>query len=209
MYNSMYTQPMTLVPSKKPELSPDFIAKRLKELIGHDFTQVKKKFYNNVYIHFFQHTGLPIKEIYPKDKVHEEMLDGDVIPIDEIGHYSRLYQKVPKNVDIREFVILEQWLDTTPVDKNIWCHIVPKNIPLTTKINNVDNSDFVLDLNSLLENDEYLYNHFFNYLEKHSKLYVDYLLSFILVEKVEIIKKQCIKWDKLVELCWGDFINTY
>ena len=207
MYNSMYTQPMSLVQSKKPELSPDFIAKRLKELIGDDFSNVKKKFYDNVYIQFFQHTGLPIQQIYPKDKVHEEMLNGDVIAIDEIGHYSRLYQKVPKNVDIREFLILEQWLDTTPVDKNIWCHIVPKNIPMITQINNIDNSDFVLDLNSLLENDEYLYNHFLNYLEKHSKLYVDYLLSFIMAEKVEIIKKQCIKWDKLVELCWSDFMN--
>lgn len=207
MYNSMYTQPMSIVQSKKPELSPDFIAKRLKELIGDDFSNVKKKFYDNVYIQFFQHTGLPIQQIYPKDKVHEEMLNGDVIAIDEIGHYSRLYQKVPKNVDIREFLILEQWLDTTPVDKNIWCHIIPKNIPMTTQINNIDNSDFVLDLNSLLENDEYLYNHFLNYLEKHSKLYVDYLLSFIMAEKVEIIKRQCIKWDKLVELCWHDFMN--
>ena len=207
MYNSMYTQPMSIVQSKKPELSPDFIAKRLKELIGDDFSNVKKKFYDNVYIQFFQHTGLPIQQIYPKDKVHEEMLNGDVIAIDEIGHYSRLYQKVPKNVDIREFLILEQWLDTTPVDKNIWCHIVPKNIPMITQINNIDNSDFVIDLNSLLENDEYLYNHFLNYLEKHSKLYVDYLLSFIMAEKVEIIKKQCIKWDKLVELCWSDFMN--
>lgn len=207
MYNSMYTQPMSIVQSKKPELSPDFIAKRLKELIGDDFRQVMKKFYDNVYIQFFQHTGLPIQQIYPKDKVHEEMLNGDVIAIDEIGHYSRLYQKVPKSVDIREFLILEQWLDTTPVDKNIWCHIVPKNIPITTQINNIDNSDFVLDFNSLLENDEYLYNHFLNYLEKHSKLYVDYLLSFIMAEKVEIIKRQCIKWDKLVELCWYDFMN--
>jgi hypothetical protein len=207
MYNSMYTQPMSIVQSKKPELSPDFIAKRLKELIGDDFRQVMKKFYDNVYIQFFQHTGLPIQQIYPKDKVHEEMLNGDVIAMDEIGHYSRLYQKVPKNVDIREFLILEQWLDTTPVDKNIWCHIIPKNIPMTTQINNIDNSDFVLDLNSLLENDEYLYNHFLNYLEKHSKLYVDYLLSFIMAEKVEIIKRQCIKWDKLVELCWYDFMN--
>ena len=207
MYNSMYTQPMSIVQSKKPELSPDFIAKRLKELIGDDFSNVKKKFYDNVYIQFFQHTGLPIQQIYPKDKVHEEMLNGDVIAIDEIGHYSRLYQKVPKNVDIREFLILEQWLDTTPVDKNIWCHIIPKNIPMTTQINNIDNSDFVLDFNSLLENDEYLYNHFLNYLEKHSKLYVDYLLSFIMAEKVEIIKRQCIKWDKLVELCWHDFMN--
>jgi hypothetical protein len=203
----MYTQPMSIVQSKKPELSPDFIAKRLKELIGDDFRQVMKKFYDNVYIQFFQHTGLPIQQIYPKDKVHEEMLNGDVIAMDEIGHYSRLYQKVPKNVDIREFLILEQWLDTTPVDKNIWCHIIPKNIPMTTQINNIDNSDFVLDLNSLLENDEYLYNHFLNYLEKHSKLYVDYLLSFIMAEKVEIIKRQCIKWDKLVELCWYDFMN--
>ena len=207
MYNSMYTQPMSIVQSKKPELSPDFIAKRLKELIGDDFRQVMKKFYDNVYIQFFQHTGLPIQQIYPKDKVHEEMLNGDVIAIDEIGHYSRLYQKVPKNVNIREFLILEQWLDTTPVDKNIWCHIVPKNIPMITQINNIDNSDFVLDLNSLLENDEYLYNHFLNYLEQHSKLYVDYLLSFIMAEKVEIIKKQCIKWDKLVELCWCDLMN--
>ena len=207
MYNSMYTQPMSIVQSKKPELSPDFIAKRLKELIGDDFSNVKKKFYDNVYIQFFQHTGLPIQQIYPKDKVHEEMLNGDVIAIDEIGHYSRLYQKVPKNVDIREFLIMEQWLDTTPVDKNIWCHIIPKNIPMTTQINNIDNSDFVLDFNSLLENDEYIYNHFLNYLEKHSKLYVDYLLSFIMAEKVEIIKRQCIKWDKLVELCWHDFMN--
>ena len=205
----MYNNPsMTIVSSKKPELSPDFIARRLKELIGNNFSEIKSKFYNNVYIEFFRHSGLPIKEIYPKDKVHEDMLDGDVIAIDEIGHYSILYQKVPRNLDIREFVILEQWLDTTPVDKNIWCHIIPKNIPTTTKIINIDNSEFILDLNSLLENDEYLYKHFLNYLEKHNSLYVDYLLSFINPEKVEIIKKQCIKWDKLVELCWSDFMNT-
>lgn len=208
MYNSMYNpQSLTLLTAKKPELSPDFIAKRLKELIGNNFNEVKKNFYNNIYIHFFQHTGLPIQEIYNKDKVHEEMLVGDVIAIDEIGHYSRLYQKVPKNLDNREFLIIEQWLDTTPVDKNIWCHIIPKKIDMLTQINNIDNSDFVLDLNNLLKNDEYLYNHFLNYLEKHNRLYVDYLLSFIMVEKVEIIKRQCIKWDKLVELCWSDFMN--
>jgi hypothetical protein len=209
MYNSMYNaQPMTLITSKKTELSPDFIAKRLKELIGNNFNEVKKNFYNNIYIHFFQHTGLPIQEIYNKDKVHEDMLVGDVIAIDEIGHYSRLYQKVPKILDNREFLIIEQWLDTTPVDKNIWCHIVPKNISVTTHFNKLEDSNFILDLNSLYENDQYLYNHFLNYLEKHNRLYVDYLLSFIINEKVEIIKKQCIKWDKLVELCWYDFINT-
>jgi len=78
---------------------------------------------------------------------------------------------------------------------------------MITQINNIDNSDYVLDLNNLLKNDEYLYNHFLNYLEKHKTLYVDYLLSFIMVEKVEIIKRQCIKWDKLLELCWSDFMN--
>ena len=207
MYNSMYTQPMALISSKKTELSPDFIAKRLKELIGDNLNEVRKNFYNNVYIHFFQHAGLPIQQIYPKEKVHEEMTHGDVIPIDEIGHYSRLYQKVPKNVDIREFLIIEQWLDTSPTDKNIWCHIIPNNISTTTQFNKIENSNFILDLNNLFENDEYLYTNFYNYLEKHNRIYVDYLLSFINPEKVEIIRKQCIKWDKLVELCWSDFIN--
>ena len=90
-----------------------------------------------------------------------------------------------------------------------FCNVfVPKNISVTTHFNKLEDSNFILDLNSLYENDQYLYNHFLNYLEKHNRLYVDYLLSFIINEKVEIIKKQCIKWDKLVELCWYDFINT-
>jgi hypothetical protein len=187
---------------RKPDLDPQYISGRILELLSTDVAILRKRFYESAYISFFSQTGLPIRNVCSKETTHESMSIGDVYPLCEFGHYSKLYQKVPREMNSREFMLIEQYLDTTPVDTNVWCHQIPSIlvpfIMSTTACYDADNV-YILSLVELKNDDNYLYGHFVQYLHRNAEVYLNLLLAHIPKEKEEIIRTQCRAWAELIQ----------
>jgi hypothetical protein len=192
------------VPStqRKPDLDPQYISGRILELLSVDVSELRQRFYTSAYISFFSQTGLPIHNVCSNQTTHESMVIGDVYPLCEFGYYSKLYQKVPREMNSKEFMLIEQYLDTTPVDTNIWCHQIPvvlAPVIITThdKSYNGDKS-YILSLHELKNDDTHLYEHFILYLHRNAEVYLNLLLTHIPKEKEEIIRTQCRAWAELI-----------
>ena len=182
---------------RKPDLDPQYISGRILELLSTDVAELRQQFYRSAYISFFSQTGLPINNVCSKETTHESMSIGDVYPLCEFGHYSKLYQKVPREMNSREFMLIEQYLDTTPVDTNIWCHQIPTTLaPVLLSVN--DSKEHILSLPELKNNDTHLYEHFVQYLHRNAEVYLNLLLAHIPREKEEIIRTQCRAWAELI-----------
>lgn len=183
---------------RKPDLDPQYISGRILELLTVDVSELRQRFYRSAYISFFSQTGLPIRNVCSKETTHDSMSVGDVYPLYEFGHYSKLYQKVPREMNSREFMLIEQYLDTTPVDTNIWCHQIPSTLaPVLLSV--IDNKEYILSLPELKNDDNYLYGHFVQYLHRNAEVYLNLLLAHIPKEKEEIIRTQCRAWAELIQ----------
>jgi hypothetical protein len=190
---------------RKPDLDPQYISGRILELLSTNVAELRQRFYNSAYISFFSQTGLPIHNVCLLEATHESMSIGDVHPLCEFGYYSKLYQKVPRELNSREFMIIEQYLDTTPADTNIWCHQIPSVLAPVIIITYGDKSSdksgdksYILSLPELKMNDNHLYVHFVQYLHHNAEVYLNLLLANIPKEKEEIIRIQCRAWSELI-----------
>ena len=197
------------VPSapRKPELDPQYIAGRILELVSTDVGQLRLRFYKSAYLSFFKHTGLPINTVYSVSDTptmnHESMSIGDVYTLSEFGYYSKLYQKVPREINNKEFMIIEQYLDTTPHDTNIWQHQIPTIFaPMLPPIIDIEYKPYMYSLTKLKDTDPYLYEHFIQYLQQNAEVYLNILLNHIPKEKEEIIRTQCRAWTELTQYAY-------
>ena len=196
---------------RKPDLDPQYISGRILELLSADVSELRQHFYRSVYISFFSQTGLPIRNVCSHETTHESMSIGDVYPLCEFGYYSKLYQKVPREMNSREFMLIEQYLDTTPVDTNVWCHQIPSVLaPVIITKDDSYNGDksYILSLTELKNNDYYLYGHFVQYLHRNAEVYLNLLLAYIPKEKEEIIRTQCRAWSELINYSHSAAINA-
>ena len=101
----------------------------------------------------------------------------------------------------REFMLIEQYLDTTPVDTNIWCHQIPSVlVPIIMSTTECCDGDkpYILSLPEFKNNDNHLYGHFVQYLHRNAEVYLNLLLAHIPREKEEIIRTQCRAWSELI-----------
>jgi len=191
---------------RKPDLDPQYISGRILELLSVDVVELRQQFYRSAYISFFSQTGLPIRNVCSKETTHDSMSTGDVYPLYEFGHYSKLYQKVPREMNSREFMLIEQYLDTTPVDTNVWCHQIPSTLaPVLLSVN--DSKEYILSLPELKNDDNYLYGHFVHYLHRNAEVYLNLLLAHIPKEKEEIIRTQCRAWAELIQFSHSSAIS--
>jgi hypothetical protein len=196
---------------RKPDLDPQYISGRILELLTADVSELRKRFYESAFISFFSQTGLPIRNVCSQEMTHESMSIGDVYPLCEFGHYSKLYQKVPREMNSKEFMIIEQYLDTTPVDANIWCHQIPSTLaPVILSVNDVSLTykEYILSLPELKNNDTHLYGHFVQYLHRNAEVYLNLLLAHIPKEKEEIIRTQCRAWSELIQFSHSAAISS-
>jgi hypothetical protein len=199
-HNTVFVVKQQSIPAtqRKPDLDPQYISGRILELLSVDVAELRQRFYRSAYISFFSQTGLPIRCVCSKETTHDSMSIGDVYPLCEFGHYSKLYQKVPREMNSREFMLIEQYLDTTPVDTNVWCHQIPSTLaPIILSIN--DSKEYILSLPELKNDDNYLYGHFVQYLHRNAEVYLNLLLTHIPKEKEEIIRTQCRAWAELIQ----------
>ena len=90
---------MKSLPTKIKALDHNFIFKRIFELL--DVKELQHHFYENTYLSFFSQTGFPFENVYNKsdNKTFDDLKNGDVIVIEEIINYSRLYQHVSKDIN--------------------------------------------------------------------------------------------------------------
>jgi len=194
---------------RKPDLDPQYISGRILELLSVDVAVLRQHFYRSAYISFFSQTGLPIRNVCSRETNHESMSIGDVYPLCEFGYYSKLYQKVPREMNSREFMLIEQYLDTAPQDMNIWCHQIPAVLaPIIITTHELCDADksYILLLAELKNDDKHLYEHFVQYLHRNAEVYLNLLLAHIPKEKEEIIRAQCRAWSELIHFAHSSAI---
>jgi hypothetical protein len=201
---------MKSLPTKIKTLDHNFIYKRIYELL--DVKELQNHFYENIYLCFFSQTGFPFENVYNKsdNKTFEDLKYGDVIVLEEIINYSRLYQHVSKDINQFQCLFIEQYLDRNPDPEvlDVWKNKVPEFIEYKT----MNNSQMpIYSIAELKNKQELLLHDFTNFIMKHKNRYVQYLFQQFKIrfpEKHETITMQCDNIEKLNELLADEFINT-
>ena len=153
------------IPTKvRAELTPDFISKRIPEILGaQKYLEFQVNYYKYIYTWFMTTVGYPIRDVYTEKVPHDKLSIGDVIVIEEVGNYGRLYQCVPNDDG---FLILEQVADSNShPDIVIWKTVI-KGVP--NHIVNVGkyeaHGEIIYNLKTLEYLETHLYRYFKNYL---------------------------------------------
>ena len=200
---------MKSLPTKVKALDHNFIYKRIFELLP--VSELQNSFYDNVYLCFFSQVGFPFENIYNKsdNKKYNDLKYGDVIVLDEVINYSRLYQHVSKDISNFECLFVEQYLDRNP-DPNIedvWQNKIPNCIEYKT----MNNSTMpVYSISELKQKEELLLDEFMKFIVKHKYQYVQYLFQQFKTkypEKYETITMQCDNIERLNELLCEEYIT--
>jgi len=188
------------------DLTPSFLRRRIPELLDLEYLTICRDFYCSLYHYFFSHVGYPVKEVYPLHTQHDTLKLGDVITIEEIGHYSRLYQKT--NTDIG-FLILEQNLDTTSSnDVNVWKTIIKSYPPKMEIYYKNSNDEGVLKLDHLKKEDVHLYGHFKEFIDTHKQIFTHCLIDKLPKEKAQVICDCNPDTPGMINALWEDFLLT-
>ena len=196
------------IPNKtRSDLTPEFILKRIPEIIGTEkYREFQENYYKYIYTWFMTEVGFPIRDVYTERVPHDELSIGDVIVIEEVGNYSRLYQRVPNH---NGFLILEQFADRVSNKEMVIWNTQIRRIP--NPIENVgeyeDLGHIIYNLNDLETNETYLCGYFRNYLNNQKAYYIDNLLNTLPQDKAEVIRKFNPDWEGMVEKLWADFID--
>lgn len=202
---------MKTLPTKIKAIDHNFIYKRFFELL--DINTLQKQFYDNIYLCFFSQTGFPFENVYQKsdNKKYDELLYGDVIVIDEIINYSRLYQHVSKDINVFQCIFIEQYLDRNP-DPNIidvWKNKIPDFIEYKT----MTKSEMpIYSISELKNKEELLTTDFTQFIIKHKSKYVMFLFQELknkYPDKHDTITTHCDNIEKLHELLSQEFLNTF
>ena len=200
---------MKSLPTKVKTLDHNFIYRRIFELLP--VNELQNSFYNNIYLCFFSQAGFPLESVYIKsdNKSYKDLKYGDVIVLEEVINYSRLYQHVSKDINNFECLFIEQYLDRNP-DPNIedvWKTQTPKNVEYKT----MNNSGMtVYSIEELNLKQELLLDEFIKFIVKHKNQYTQYLFQHFKTkypEKYETITMQCDNMDMLNEMICDEFLS--
>lgn len=200
---------MKSLPTKVKTLDHNFIYRRIFELLP--VNELQNSFYNNIYLCFFSQAGFPLESVYIKsdNKSYKDLKYGDVIVLEEVINYSRLYQHVSKDINNFECLFIEQYLDRNP-DPNIedvWKTQTPKNVEYKT----MNNSGMtVYSIEELNLKQELLLDEFIKFIVKHKNQYTQYLFQHFKTkypEKYETITMQCDNMDRLNEMICDEFLS--
>ena len=200
---------MKSLPTKVKTLDHNFIYRRIFELLP--VTELQNSFYNNIYLCFFSQAGFPLESVYTKsdNKSYKDLKYGDVIVLEEVINYSRLYQHVSKDINNFECLFIDQYLDRNP-DPNIediWKTQIPKNVEYKT----MNNSGMtVYSIEELNLKQELLLDEFIKFIVKHKNQYAQYLFQHFKTkypEKYETITMQCDNMDRLNEMICDEFLS--
>ena len=201
---------MKSLPTKVKALDHNFIYKRIFELL--DVKELQNHFYENIYLCFFSQTGFPFETIYNKsdNMKFDDLKYGDVIVIDEIVNYSRLYQHVSKDINNFQCIFIEQYLDrnSDPNVLDVWKNNIPELIEYKTM--NASHMP-IYSISILKDKQELLLNDFTLFIVKHKSKYIQYLFQQFKIkfpEKHETITMQCDNIEKLHELLSNEFLNA-
>jgi len=201
---------MKSLPTKVKTLDHNFIYRRIFELLP--VRELQNSFYNNIYLCYFSQAGFPLENVYNKsdNKSYKDLKYGDVIVIEEVINYSRLYQHVSKDINNFECLFIEQYLDRNP-DPNIedvWKTQTPKNVEYKP----MNNSGMtVYSIEQLNLKQELLLDEFIKFIVKHKNQYAQYLFQHFKTkypEKYETITMQCDNMDRLNEMICDEFLST-
>lgn len=197
------------IPNKvRNDLTPDFISKRISEIIGiEEYLKFQQNYYKYIYVSFMSEVGFPIRDVYTDKVPHEVLKIGDVIVIEEIGNYSRIYQRVPNSYG---FLILEQFADKhSNPEMIIWKTRISQVPPPVENVGiYVGAGELIMGLNILEINDQHLHRYFINYLNNQKRYYVDNLLNRLPKDKAEVIRNYNPDWEGMVEKLWSDLISV-
>ena len=200
---------MKSLPTKVKTLDHNFIYRRIFELLP--VTELQNSFYNNIYLCFFSQAGFPLESVYTKsdNKSYKDLKYGDVIVLEEVINYSRLYQHVSKDINNFECLFIDQYLDRNP-DPNIediWKTQIPKNVEYKT----MNNSGMtVYSIEELNLKQELLLDEFIKFIVKHKNQYAQYLFQHFKTkypEKYETMTMQCDNMDRLNEMICDEFLS--
>jgi hypothetical protein len=200
---------MKSLPTKVKTLDHNFIYRRIFELLP--VNELQNSFYDNIYLCFFSQAGFPFENVYNKsdNKSYKDLKYGDVIVLEEVINYSRLYQHVSKDINNFECLFIEQYLDRNP-DPNIedvWKTQNPKNVEYKT----MNNSGMtVYSIEELNLKQELLLDEFIKFIVKHKNQYTQYLFQHFKTkypEKYETITMQCDNMDRLNEMICDEFLS--
>jgi len=191
----------------RAELTPEYLRNRIPELMGSEkHVALCNLFYESIFHHFFSSVGYPVKTLYPKGGAHHADLKvGDAITIEEVGLYSRIYQRVPNE---HGFLILEQYLDiNSDKDVDIWKSQI-KNYPITMETINMNYSKVgILSLDGLKIEDPHLHVHFCKFLDFHKKIFADILLDNLPKDKAKVIRESSTDTPGTIQALWEDFVK--
>ena len=144
--------------------------------------------------------------MYPIGGAHHANLKvGDAITFEEVGLYSRIYQRVPNE---HGFLILEQHLDiNSDKDVDIWKSQI-KNYPITMETINMNYSkEGILSLDELKVEDPHLHSHFCKFLDFHKIIFADILLDNLPKDKAKVIRESSVDTPGTIQALWEDFIK--
>jgi hypothetical protein len=192
----------------RSDLTPEYLRVRIPELMGCEkHAALCKLFYESCFHHFFSSVGYPIKKLYSSmdGVIHADLQIGDGITIEEVGLYSRIYQRVPNE---HGFLIIEQHLDVhSDKDVNIWKTQI-KNYPITMEhINENYSSEGLLNLDALKNEDPHLHEHFCKFLDFHKKILIDLFLKYLPIEKAKVIQESNSDTNGMIQALWEDFLK--
>ena len=187
------------------DLTPAYLRRRIPEILDIEYSNICSDFYNSIYHHFFSHVGYPVKEVFSIGTAHEDLNLGDVITVEEVANYSRLYQKT--NTDLG-FIILEQSLDTTSnPEVNVWKTIIKSNPPKLEIYYKNSSPEGVLKLDDLKREDVHLYHHFKEFIDTHRQIFAECLIDKLPREKSQVICEFNPDTPGMVNALWEDFLE--
>ena len=190
----------------RADLTPEFLRHRIPEILGQEtYSSFCQDFYHSLYHHFFSNVGYPIKDVFPVGTNHNELKLGDVITIEEVANYSRLYQRAPND---NGFLIVEQILDTSNPEINVWKTLIKKQ-PSKMEVYYKDcSAEGVLTLSDLQKEDFHLYHNFKEFIDGHKLIFVNCLLDKLPKEKAQIIRESNPDTPGMIYAIWEDFLQT-
>jgi hypothetical protein len=197
--------------SHEPTLSPSFVVVRIKEILSPEkYYGILRNFYIRRYLWYCEHVGFPIQQTFEKNTA-TQMSYGDVIVLEEVLDYGRVYQKTTNYFNHKGFLVYEQYFHS---DSGLWRNTVISPSRMEEYATAVGSCDFYLDatvplycLQKLRNEDSDLYAGFIADLELYKTYLLDTVLLNLPAEKRERIRAGCSELGSLTALLWKELLD--
>jgi len=197
--------------SQEHALSPSFVVIRIKEILSPEkYYGILRNFYIRRYLWYCEHVGFPIQKTFEKNTA-TGLNYGDVIVLEEVLDYGRVYQKTTNYFNHKGFLVYEQHLHST---LGLWRNTVISPSRMEEYATAIGSCDFALDatvplycLEKLRSEDADLYAGFTADLELYKTYLLDTVLLNLPAEKRESIRAGCAELGSLTALLWKEFLD--